>query len=74
MIESNSCPCCGNSLLKHVRSNGSYWFCPTCREEIPLAATCESQYISYEPTKNFMHHPLTQSISRLQKLWQQVKA
>ncbi|KAF3884058.1 MULTISPECIES: hypothetical protein [Nostocales] len=31
----NSCPCCTDQLLRHVRSQGIYWFCPTCRQEMP---------------------------------------
>ncbi|MUG99581.1 hypothetical protein F7734_47785 [Scytonema sp. UIC 10036] len=31
----NSCPCCTDQLLRHVRSQGVYWFCPSCRQEMP---------------------------------------
>ncbi|NWF60580.1 MAG: hypothetical protein HXY43_15290 [Fischerella sp.] len=33
---SNTCPCCGGSLLRHVRQSEVYWFCQTCRQEVPL--------------------------------------
>jgi hypothetical protein len=30
----NSCPCCGDALLRHARRNGVYWFCTSCRQEM----------------------------------------
>ncbi len=33
---SNDCPCCGGSLLRHVRHGEVYWFCKTCWQEVPL--------------------------------------
>ncbi len=35
----NNCPCCGGSLLRHVRHNELYWFCLSCRQEVPLLNT-----------------------------------
>jgi uncharacterized Zn finger protein (UPF0148 family) len=32
----NSCPCCGGSLLRHVRHGELYWFCQTCWQEVPV--------------------------------------
>lgn len=32
----NNCPCCGSSLLRHVRHGQLYWFCKTCWQEVPL--------------------------------------
>ena len=35
----NSCPCCGNALLRHARRNGVYWYCTSCHQEMtPLIA------------------------------------
>lgn len=31
----NSCPCCAGTLLRHVRHNSVYWFCPHCWQEMP---------------------------------------
>ncbi|GAA6615061.1 hypothetical protein NUACC26_008500 [Scytonema sp. NUACC26] len=31
----NTCPCCTDQLLRHVSSQGVYWFCPSCRQEMP---------------------------------------
>ncbi|HBB34408.1 MAG TPA: hypothetical protein DDZ80_10865 [Cyanobacteria bacterium UBA8803] len=31
---SNSCPCCGNALLRHARRKGVYWFCTSCYQEM----------------------------------------
>ncbi|MFM7407138.1 MAG: hypothetical protein ACKO3K_10860 [Cuspidothrix sp.] len=32
----NNCPCCGGSILRHVRHNQVYWFCLSCRQEVPV--------------------------------------
>ncbi|WP_084776864.1 hypothetical protein [Anabaena sp. PCC 7108] len=32
----NTCPCCGGSILRHVRYGELYWFCLSCRQEVPL--------------------------------------
>ncbi|MFO0171316.1 MAG: hypothetical protein ACK51W_02345, partial [Aphanizomenon sp.] len=31
-----TCPCCGGSILRHVRHHEVYWFCVSCRQEVPL--------------------------------------
>ncbi len=31
----HTCPCCSTTLLRHVRNNSIYWYCPHCREEMP---------------------------------------
>ncbi|AFY75935.1 MAG: hypothetical protein IGR93_17345 [Hydrococcus sp. C42_A2020_068] len=31
----SNCPCCGNSLLRHVRHGNVYWFCQSCWAEMP---------------------------------------
>ena len=32
----NTCPCCGGSLLRHARQGGVYWFCTSCRQDMPI--------------------------------------
>lgn len=32
----NYCPCCGNSLLRHARQGGLYWFCTSCHQDMPI--------------------------------------
>ena len=34
MLSSN-CPCCSNTLLRHIRSKEVYWFCNRCHQEMP---------------------------------------
>ncbi len=31
----NACICCHSSMLRHIRDNDIYWFCPSCRQEMP---------------------------------------
>lgn len=38
MLTSN-CPCCSNTLLRHIRSGEVYWFCKHCHQEMPNYAT-----------------------------------
>jgi len=35
-MQRNSCPCCGNTLLRHARQDGLYWFCTSCRQAMAL--------------------------------------
>ncbi len=32
----NSCPCCSNQLLRHIRHQKLYWFCTSCWQEMPI--------------------------------------
>jgi ribosomal protein L37AE/L43A len=31
----NSCPCCGGVILRHIRHGEIYWFCSSCYQEVP---------------------------------------
>lgn len=31
----NTCPCCSEVLLRHIRHDGVYWFCQHCWQEMP---------------------------------------
>ncbi len=31
----NNCPCCSNLLLKHWKQGRTYWYCASCRQEMP---------------------------------------
>ena len=31
----NICPCCSNSMLRHLDGGRSYWFCRNCWLELP---------------------------------------
>lgn len=35
-MRANTCPCCGGSILRHVRHGEVYWFCTSCWQEMPL--------------------------------------
>ena len=30
-----NCPCCSDNMLRHIRGNQVYLFCPSCRQEMP---------------------------------------
>ena len=29
------CPCCSDNMLRHIRGNQVYLFCPSCWQEMP---------------------------------------
>ena len=31
----HTCPCCSESLLRHVRHSTIYWYCSHCHQEMP---------------------------------------
>lgn len=35
----NTCPCCGNVLLRHARRKGLYWYCTSCHQEMVPSIT-----------------------------------
>ncbi|MDJ0898412.1 MAG: hypothetical protein QNJ55_06340 [Xenococcus sp. MO_188.B8] len=35
MSSSITCPCCSENMLHHLSGRRDYWFCPSCREEMP---------------------------------------
>jgi DNA-directed RNA polymerase subunit M/transcription elongation factor TFIIS len=38
----NYCPCCKDILLPHVHTNGSYWFCRSCWQAMPVCSSKKS--------------------------------
>ena len=53
----NPCPCCSNTMLRHLSSSHSYWYCSSCRIEMPdierkkaqhqiVARTRKNQFLS----------------------------
>ena len=30
-----NCPCCSDNMLRHIRGNQVYLFCPSCWQEMP---------------------------------------
>ncbi|MCC0178475.1 hypothetical protein I4641_15975 [Waterburya agarophytonicola K14] len=35
MNAKNSCPCCSHAMLHHLSNRYSYWYCRSCRIEMP---------------------------------------
>ncbi|WRH66740.1 MAG: hypothetical protein RSE13_24980 [Planktothrix sp. GU0601_MAG3] len=31
----STCPCCSDTLVRHIRSREVYWFCRHCYQEMP---------------------------------------
>ncbi|MEO0457689.1 MAG: hypothetical protein AAF152_14085 [Cyanobacteria bacterium P01_A01_bin.114] len=34
-VNLHRCSLCSDNLLRHIRRNQLYWFCPSCRQEMP---------------------------------------
>ncbi len=45
----NTCPCCGGSILRHVRHHEVYWFCLSCRQEVPVLTAYGVSKSNLEP-------------------------
>lgn len=45
MLKTQTCPCCGDSLLRHVRHGKLYWFCTSCWQEVPIFAVSQTTRI-----------------------------
>lgn len=35
-MKRTTCPCCSDTLLRHFRPTGIYWFCQSCHQEMPV--------------------------------------
>ncbi|MBI1242394.1 hypothetical protein [Umezakia ovalisporum] len=57
-MRANTCLCCGGYLLRHVRHGEVYWFCQSCRQEVPLLTTIPGHNSSVE-TRNIGVHQRT---------------
>lgn len=51
----NTCPCCGGSVLRHVRQGELYWFCLSCRQEVPLLTISSLSKIESRNIEKFPH-------------------
>lgn len=49
----SSCPCCSNTLLRHIRSTGVYWFCKHCYQEMP---NCDRVLSNSKTITNLSHY------------------
>ncbi len=39
----NNYPCCSDTMLRHIRHHEIYWYCPSCRQEMPNFTTLISK-------------------------------
>jgi ribosomal protein L37AE/L43A len=49
----NSCPCCSEPLLRHIRHSHIYWFCPRCRQEMPALDLINAKFHQKLPRMAF---------------------
>ncbi len=60
----NVCPCCNGLILRHVRSNGIYWFCQSCRQEVPLISINQSPRVNSNQADNWVKRSILPKIPR----------
>ncbi len=36
IMTEHNCPCCSDTLLRHMRFGGLYWRCSSCHQEMPI--------------------------------------
>lgn len=49
----NKCLCCQDRLLRHLSHHRSYWFCPSCHQEMPSSRTGISAFSKVETHRNY---------------------
>ncbi|TAE58410.1 MAG: hypothetical protein EAZ76_07260 [Nostocales cyanobacterium] len=60
--KANTCPCCGDSILRHIRHGELYWFCLSCRQEVPLLTISNFANHLERRHKSLVNHPVTNSV------------
>ena len=35
-MSNHSCICCSDRLIRHIKIGKIYWYCLTCRQEMPI--------------------------------------
>ena len=58
----NTCPCCSEHLLRHVRNNSIYWLCPRCKQEMPVLELINSKLNHKIPGINIRKNLLSDQI------------
>jgi len=66
----NYCPCCKDTLLSHISNNHTYWFCPSCWQEMPVCALPNSHSLTEAISGKIsqMHHKLEKSSLNQEKI------
>jgi|GEM_PF-1690219 len=63
----NNCPCCANLLLKHWKQGKTYWYCGSCRQEMPNL-NLVSLVTSYQKTELKITKRVSNSQAQLSRL------
>ena len=50
MNSSITCPCCSENMLHHLSGRRDYWYCPSCREEMPNLDAVKSSNCHHQNT------------------------
>jgi hypothetical protein len=64
----NSCPCCSNQLLRHIRHHKIYWFCTSCWQEMPnldLLLTTDKYWLHSQLKQQLKNQVVSSRLSQL---------
>ncbi len=55
----STCPCCSDTLLRHIQHGSLYWFCRSCWAEMPNFAEYRDRAAVMTATTKIMPHGVT---------------
>ncbi|NMG58891.1 hypothetical protein E1H12_10265 [Geitlerinema sp. P-1104] len=58
-----SCPCCGKSMLQHIRVRQLYWLCNDCSFEMPIHSFSEHPSLVAVRTGGVVTRPIGQTVA-----------
>ncbi|MFP4220449.1 MAG: hypothetical protein ACLFSH_07700 [Phormidium sp.] len=58
-----SCPCCGKSMLEHIRMGQLYWFCNACGFGMPIRSFSEKPSPVRTGTGGMAAQPVGQKVA-----------
>ena len=66
MYAENLCPCCSNTMLRHLSNRHSYWYCRSCRIEMPIVE--QKKAVKNSVKKQFLSTSIKPSVSLSQNI------
>jgi DNA-directed RNA polymerase subunit M/transcription elongation factor TFIIS len=74
----NTCPCCSDILLRHVKENQVFWFCRNCWQSMPVLEEKNHYFSSRIASLESKHQKSTvgsrQSRKQDRKQWEEYSA
>ena len=58
----NTCICCSSQLLRHICHHSVYWYCPRCRQAMPVLETATTSFHREFELRKSLHTVLSEQI------------